>query len=245
MLFSIITVCFNSEKTIRSTIESVINQNYTEIEYIIVDGGSTDNTLNIIKEYQTSIHKLISEKDEGMYDAINKGIKISKGEFVGILNSDDEFYSNDTISKITNFLNTNPQLDAIYGDIIFENKGKTIRHYSANNWNKNKFEWGFMPPHPSFYCKRELFFKLGFYRLDFEIASDYELLIRYLRISKINYSYFPNIIVKMKLGGKSTKNILANIKLNIEIKKACKLNGLNTNYFKLFSKYFTKIFEFI
>jgi glycosyltransferase involved in cell wall biosynthesis len=245
MLISIITVCFNSEKTIRSTIESVINQNYSEIEYIIVDGGSTDNTLNIIKEYESRIHKLVSEKDKGMYDAINKGIKISSGGFVGILNSDDEFYSNDTVCKITNFLENNPQLDAIYGDIIFENKGKTIRHYRSNNWNKNKFEWGFMPPHPSFYCKRDLFFKLGFYRLDFEIASDYELLIRYFRIFKINFAYLPIIIVKMKLGGKSTKNILANIKLNIEIKKACELNGLSTNYFKLISKYFIKIFEFI
>jgi glycosyltransferase involved in cell wall biosynthesis len=245
MLISIITVCFNSEKTIRSTIESVINQDYNEIEYIIIDGGSSDRTLNIVREYETKINKIISEKDEGMYDAINKGIKLSNGVFVGILNSDDEFYSNDILSKISKFLKKNPRLDAIYGDIIFENKGKTIRHYNAKSWNKYKFEWGFMPPHPSFYCKRNIFYQLGFYRTDFEIASDYELLIRYLRIFNINYAYMPNIFVKMKLGGKSTKNIFANIKLNREIKKACHLNGLSTNYFKIFSKYFIKVFEFI
>ncbi len=246
MKISIITVCFNSENTIRKTIESVLNQDYDNIEYIIVDGCSKDNTLNIINEFSFGIYKLISENDSGIYDAINKGILSATGDIVGILNSDDEFYDQNTLSNIAAEFKENPALDSVIGDIIFLNdKGKIHRNYSAKKWTPNKFAWGIMPPHPTFYCKRQNFIKLGLYRLDFEIAADYELLIRFLLINNLSYEYVPKILVKMNLGGISTKNLSSNFKINNEVLRACKINNVNTNIFKLYTKYFYKLKELI
>jgi glycosyltransferase involved in cell wall biosynthesis len=245
MSLSIITVCYNSEKTIRKTIDSVLCQKYKDIEYIIVDGGSTDNTINIIREYGNQISKFISEKDNGIYEAINKGISLANGDIVGILNSDDIFYDNETISCIADCFNINHNLDSIIGDIVFvKPNGKVHRHYSAINWSPNKLSWGLMPPHPSFYCKRILFDKFGMYRNDFKIAADYELFIRFFFINGVNYKYIPKILVKMNLGGISTKNLISNLRINKEVLLAFKLNNINTNIFKLYTKYFFKIKEF-
>lgn len=246
MKISIITVSYNSENTIRQTIKSVIRQDYDDIEYIIIDGGSNDNTLSIINEYSESISKVITEKDKGIYDAINKGILLSTGDVVGILNSDDVFYDNNIISDLAAKFKNNLNLDSIIGDIIFLNsKGKTHRHYSSHNWTPKKFAWGIMPPHPSFYCRRKHFFKYGLYRLDFKIASDYELLMRFLLVNKLTYEYIPKILVKMSLGGVSTKNLWSNLKINKEVLRACRINNINTNIFKLYTKYIFKFKEFI
>lgn len=245
MKISIITVCYNAGKTIEKTIQSVLSQTYENIEYIIIDGISTDNTLEIIKKYRHNISTLVSEKDQGMYDALNKGITLATGDIVGILNADDVFASNNIVTEIGNSFK-NSDADAIIADVAFINKGgDIIRSYSAKHWNLEKFVWGFMPPHPSFYCKRELFSRLGYYRSDFQIAADYELLIRFIYKSKIKYIYLPLLMVLMNVGGKSTNGIKSNIVINKEIKYACQLNGLKTNYLKLYSKYFIKIFEFL
>jgi glycosyltransferase involved in cell wall biosynthesis len=242
---SIITVCYNGGKTIEKTIQSVLSQTYENIEYIIIDGQSKDNTLEIINRYRNKISKLVSEKDQGMYDALNKGITLATGDIVGILNADDVFASNNIVTEIGNSFK-NSDADAIIADVAFINKeGNIIRSYSAKHWNPNKFVWGFMPPHPSFYCKRALFSRLGFYSSDFQIAADYELLIRFIYKSKIKYIYLPILMVLMNVGGISTNGIKSNIVINKEIKYACELNGLKTNYLKLYSKYFIKIFEFL
>ncbi len=244
MKISIITVCYNAGKTIEKTIQSVLIQTYENIEYIIIDGMSKDNTLEIINRYRHNISQLVSEKDQGMYDALNKGITLATGDIVGILNADDVFASNNIVTEIGNSFK-NSDADAIIADVAFINKGgNIIRSYSAKHWNPNKFVWGFMPPHPSFYCKRALFSRLGYYRSDFQIAADYELLIRFIYKSKIKYIYLPLLMVLMNVGGKSTNGIKSNIVINKEIKYACELNGLKTNYLKLYSKYFIKIFEF-
>jgi glycosyltransferase involved in cell wall biosynthesis len=243
---SIITVCYNSEKTIERTIKSVLSQNYNNIEYIVVDGGSKDSTVKIIKNYTDSIHEFITEKDDGIYDAINKGIYMSSGDIVGILNSDDIFSNENIISDVAKIFIEKPQLDSIIGNIAFiNNNEKIIRVYNSQNWTPNRFVYGFMPPHPSFYCKRELFHKFGGYKKDYKIAADYELLIRFLKIHQISYYQLNTIMVLMNLGGVSTKSFKSTFLLNREVKRACEQNGLKTNFLKLYSKYFFKILEFI
>ena len=245
MKISIITVSFNSAKTIEKTLESVKNQSYTDIEHIIIDGLSNDNTISIVKTFN-HVSKVIIEKDYGIYDAINKGIKLATGDIIGILNSDDVFYDNEVVTNISNTFKLNKNLDSIIGDIIFINNNERIhRKYSASNWKPKKFTWGMMPPHPSFYCKKSIFDKFGFYRIDFKIAADYELMMRFLLVNKITYMYIPMVFVKMSLGGASTKNLYSKLLINKEVLNACKINNINTNSFKIYTKYFFKIIDFI
>lgn len=247
MKISIVTVVYNCVNTIQGCIESVLNQDYHDVEYIIIDGGSKDGTVDVIKQYEDRIAKFISEKDKGIYDAMNKGIKMATGDVVGILNADDFFYSNDTLSKIAKAFDKKPELDATIADIVFVNETNTrvLRHYDAKNWRPSKFAWGFMPPHPSFFCKRHLFDKLGYYKTDYKIAADYELLIRYLYVNKIKFRYLPMITTRMRMGGVSTKNLNSILTLNKEIKRACEENNLGTNFLKIYTKYVFKPFEFL
>jgi len=225
MKITVITVCFNASKTIEKTIKSVLNQDYNNIEYIVIDGNSKDNTLEIIKKYSDKIGIIKSEVDRGMYDAINKGIALASGEILGILNADDTFASSIVLSSIAERFRSNSEAQALIGDICFVNKnGQQLRYYSSEKWSPSRFVWGVMPPHPSFYCKRELFTQMGNYRIDFEIAADFELLIRFFKIYKVPYLYLPQLMVEMSMGGKSTKNFKSTIKINQEIKKACRLN---------------------
>lgn len=244
MKITVITVTYNSKNTIEETIKSVISQNYQDIEYIIIDGLSTDGTIKLINKYKNSISKFISEPDNGMYDAINKGIKLSTGEVIGILNSDDVFANSNILNLVVDSFNNN-KVDSIIGDVAFVKNKKIKRKISSLNWSPKKFVKGYAPPHPSFYCKKDIFIKNGYYRTDFEICADYELLIRFLKIQNISYYYLDTIMVLMSLGGKSTSGVASTIKINKEIVKACKINGLKTNYLKLYIRYFKKIFEFI
>ncbi len=246
MKVSVITVSYNTVNTISDTIKSVLSQTYQDIEYVIIDGSSTDGTLDLIHSFGNRISKFISEPDKGIYDAINKGIKMATGDIVGILNSDDFFYDNHVIEKIAREFE-NDNIDAVFGDVQFISTGdnsKIVRYYSSKLFNSDKFKFGFMPAHPSFYVKRELFEKFGYYKTDYKIAADYELLIRFLHINKVKYKYLEIPFVSMRTGGVSTKTIRSNYILNKEIARACKENGIKTNYFFIYSKYFKKIFEF-
>lgn len=245
MKITIITVVYNNVNTIESTIQSVLNQTYSNIEYIIIDGISTDGTIDIVKKYQSYL-TFISQSDNGMYDALNFGIGIATGEVVGIINADDRLADNFVIEKIANHFIKNIYIDCIIGDIAFVSKSdpdKIVRYYSSKNFKPSKFAWGFMPAHPSFFCKIKFFKLFGGYKTNFEIASDYELLIRFLFIHSLRYKYLNLLITKMNLGGKSTKNIFSTFKLNKEIIKACRLNGIKTNHLMIYSKYFLKVFE--
>lgn len=242
---TLITATYNSAATIKDTIESVLSQDHPAIEHIIVDGASNDNTLEIVKSYGDKIAKIISEPDKGIYDAMNKGIRAATGDVIGILNSDDFFTSNDVISTIANTFQDN-DIDALYGDIHFVNPDdldKTVRYYSSEIFKTSLFRFGFMPAHPSFYMKRGCYEKHGLYSLDYKIASDYDLLIRYLYKEKIKYKYVKKDFVTMRIGGVSTENLNSRIILNKEIIKACKRYGIKTNLFLLSLKYFYKIFE--
>jgi glycosyltransferase involved in cell wall biosynthesis len=245
MKVSIITVCYNSEKYISSCIDSVLNQVYNNIEYIVIDGNSSDRTTDIIRSYKDKISIYISEPDNGIYDAMNKGIRLSTGEIIGILNSDDYFANNQVIGKVVEAFK-NENIDAIYGDVRFinpDNPEKTIRYYSSKNFKFSSFKYGIMPAHPSFYIKRIFFEKFGYYRTDYKIASDFELMLRFFSHREMKLKYIPMTFVTMRKGGVSTRNFFSQIILNREILKACLANNIKTNVFKIYSKYASKIFE--
>lgn len=246
MKVSIITVTFNSAATLQDTLESVKTQDHPNIEHILVDGASKDGTVSIIKSYP-HVAKYVSEKDKGLYDAINKGILMSTGDVIGILNSDDFFPHKKVISNMVNIFNQQ-QVDAVYGDIAFvrpDNLHRVVRHYSSKKFHPRKFAYGYMPAHPSFYVKREFYEQYGLYKLDYKIAADYELLMRFMHSNKLKYAYNPEVMVYMRTGGVSNKNILSRYVLNKEIIRACKENGVNTNMFIISLKYFSKVFEYV
>lgn len=230
MLVSIITVCFNSEKTIRDTIESVLSQDYSEIEYIIVDGGSTDGTMMIVREYENRIHKIISEPDRGIYDAMNKGISSANGELIGILNSDDVYMGANSVSKLTNKL-LKSGTDSVYADLIVVerfNLNRVLRYYDSSFFSPKKFRYGWMPAHPTFFAKKSVYECAGKFSLDYKIASDYEMLIRILWVHKFTYVYLPEPVIRMRHGGASSAGISRNWILNKEIVMACRKHGIWT-----------------
>jgi glycosyltransferase involved in cell wall biosynthesis len=244
---SIITVSFNSVKTISDTIRSVLAQTYPDIEYIIIDGASTDGTIELVRSFGEKISIFKSEPDKGIYDAINQGIKLASGNIVGILNSDDFLYDDYVIEKVSASFVEN-HIDAVFGDAVFVNPlniSRIVRYYSSKYFFPGRFRFGYMPAHPSFYVRRRLFEKLGYYKIDYKIAADFELLLRFLYINKIKYKYLEMPFLCMRMGGISNKSILSNFSLNKEILRACKENGIKTNYFFIYSKYFIKIFEFL
>lgn len=251
MKISVITVTFNSGKTVKDTIESVLKQKYQDYEYWVIDGGSKDNTVDIIKEYEPKFEgKMywVSEKDKGMYDGINKGIRKATGDVVGIINSDDFYHRDDIFDVIVKSFEENPGVQAIYGDVRFvnpDNLEKTVRYYSSKHWKPWRFRFGFMPAHPTFFTYKENFEKYGYYQYDYHIAADYELLIRHLYTNHVPAKYIPEDFMKMRTGGRSTNGLKSNILLNKEIVRACKENGIWTCMPLLFMKYFIKVFELI
>ncbi len=251
MKVSLVTVCYNSEKYISSCIESVLAQKYDNIECIIIDGDSQDNTLKYVIEKEAAFNgklKWISEPDNGLYDAMNKGIRMATGDIVGIINSDDFYHQNNIIEQVASAFEEDKKLQVVYGDVRFvspTNVDKTVRYYSSRNFNPKRFRFGFMPAHPTFFTYKSNFEKFGYYKTDYHIAADYELLIRFLYTQKLPYKYLPVDFMKMRTGGKSTASIKSNYILNKEIVRGCKENGINTNLFLLSFKYFSKIFEFI
>lgn len=250
MKISLVTVTFNSAQTLRYTIQSVLFQSYSDIEYIIVDGRSKDDTLDLIKEYEPQFNGRmcwISEKDNGIYDAMNKGIRMATGDIVGIINSDDFYHRRDTIMRVSEAFK-NSDVQAVYGDVRFvnpQNLDKTVRYYSSKRFTPEMFRFGFMPAHPTFFTYRKYFEEFGYYKTDYKIAADYELLIRFLYVHQLKSKYLPFDFMKMRTGGTSTASIKSNILLNKEIVRACKENGIWTCMPLLFLKYLVKVFELL
>ena len=245
MKISLITVTYNSDATFQDTINSVSSQNHPDIEYVVVDGASKDNTLNIIKTNENKISKWMSEPDMGIYDAMNKGLKMVTGEVVGIINSDDFYHNNTIISSVAKAFE-DENVDAVFGDLVFvdpNNLSKVVRTYSSKNWYPEKFARGFMPAHPTFFVRRKYYEQFGLFKTDYKIAADYELLIRFLYVNRLRYKYLPLTMVTMRKGGVSSNGIKSNIILNDEIIRGCRENGIKTNVFKVYMKYFFKVFE--
>lgn len=248
-MISIITATFNSVKTLKDTIQSVLRQTNKDFEYLIIDGGSTDETIDIVKSYESEFSgrlKWVSEKDQGIYDAMNKGIKMASGDVVGILNSDDYFTSDDILQTVDNAFKSH-EIDAIYGDIHFIRDGnpqKCIRYYSSRMFTPFWLRFGFMPAHPSFYCKREVFERAGLYSLDYKIGADYEMMVRLFKKYKIVSRYINKDFVTMRTGGASTRNVKSRLTLIKEDVRACRDNGVYTNELFICMKFLYKMFEF-
>lgn len=242
MKISIVTVAYNSQNTIRDTIESVLRQTYANIEYILVDGKSSDRTMEIVMEYSDRISCIVSEEDNGIYDAMNKGLMLASGDFVGILNSDDFFSSDNVISEMVDFLKKN-ECDAVYGDVHYVDSSNikvVTRYYSSKWFRKWMMRLGFMPAHPSFYVKSELFKKIGYYSTDYKIAADFELLLRFIFVNSINAKYMSLDFVTMRVGGISNRSMKSHKVIFKEHKMAFKKNGVYSNTFLLLLRYFLK-----
>lgn len=228
MKVTIITVTFNSEKYLEQCIQSVIKQRYRDIEHIIIDGGSTDSTLDIIRRYESYIANWVSEKDNGMYDAINKGMRMATGDIIGTLNSDDILASRDVIGSIVESFGYN-NVEAVYGDIVYvqqSNLQKVIRVWKGGEYSRGRFRYGWMPAHPSFYISRELIARCGFYETHFYTAADYEFMTRYLYHHKVEANYLPKLIVKMRTGGMSNGNFARRLRANRRDYLAMKKNNI-------------------
>lgn len=230
MLVTIITVCYNRKATIEQSINSVLNQDYPDVEYIVVDGNSSDGTQDIIKSYSDKIAKYVSEPDKGMYDAINKGLAMATGDIVGLMHSDDVFFDETVVTKIVEAFNKNPNADAIYGDGVYvtnDAEQKIVRNRIGGEYDVKKIKSGWLPLHPTVYIKNSVIKKLGHYNLDFKIASDTEFLLRYLYKHNINVSYLNSYVVKMRMGGLSTnyKRAIEVLREDYKIYKFHKLSG--------------------
>ena len=245
MKISIITVCYNSSKTIERTFQSLQNQIYTNIEYIVIDGDSIDGTKKIIENYKEIISVYISEKDNGLYDAMNKGISIATGDLVGILNSDDIFTNDRVINQIAEF-HLNNTLDVSISNIIqFDKNYKVIRKYSAKNWNPKKLKFGFMPAHPAIFFKRDLFDKYGSYRLDFNICADYELITRFFLKHKIHWKFLNITTHSMLIGGLSSSGFNSYYSVSKEIIKSLTINKTSFSRLIIHSRILWKIIGFL
>jgi len=244
---SIITVTYNSAKTLEHTIQSVLLQDYQDIEYIIVDGQSTDDTLSVIRRFRHKVDHFVSEKDEGLYYAINKGIALATGDVIGILHADD-FYTNDSVlTRVAETFKTS-KADGVYADLYYVDKDDTekiVRKWKSGNYSHGKFLWGWMPPHPAFFVKKEVYQKFGVFNTQLRSAADYELMLRFIHKHQIKLAYLPKYIVKMRTGGQSNASVKNRVNANKEDRRAWELNGLKPYFFTLTLKPLRKIFQFI
>jgi glycosyltransferase len=250
MKVSIITATYNSAETINECLESLKNQTYRNIEHIIIDGKSTDNTVEICKSYSSSVDyevKIISEPDRGIYDALNKGILMSSGDIIGILHSDDLFAYENVLEDVVEVFKRE-KVDSCYGDLCYVLKNdtsKVVRYWKSGNFDLKKFRFGWMPPHPTFFVKKEIYEKYGLFNLSYKIAADYELMLRFLYKHKISTFYIQKVLVKMKIGGTSNKSLKNIFQANLECYKSWKDNNLEASILLPIIKPVSKVIQFL
>lgn len=244
MKISIITACFNSADTIRDTIESVLAQDYREIEYIIIDGKSTDNTLSIVNGYSSRIAKIVSERDEGIYFALNKGLTLATGDVIGILHADDIYTSARVISSVMDKMKI---ADSAYGDLEYVDRndtGKVLRNWKSGHYHAGMFRKGWMPPHPTFFLKKKFYDQYGMFNTTFKTAADYELMLRMIHKHHVTVAYIPEVLVKMRVGGVSNVTLKNRIRANREDKRAWEVNGLKPGLLTFIRKPLSKIGQY-
>ena len=247
MKVSIITITYNSQATVEDTIKSVVSQDYPDLEYIIVDGKSRDKTLQIVEKYKDRIARVISEKDKGLYDALNKGIRNATGDIVGLLHSDDLFAHEQVVSKIVSKFKEDAATEAVYADLVFVSRNdlnRVMRTWKPGPYEEDAFIKGWMPPHPTFFVKREVYEKYGYFNIDLKLSADYELMLRFVHKHHIKLAYLPETIVKMRMGGISNTSFFVKLKANLEDKKAWKLNGVKPRFFTTIWKPLSKLGQY-
>ena len=247
MKVSIITACYNSVRTIADSLNSVASQTYPDIEHIVVDGGSTDGTLDVLKAQGERVEKIVHGPDRGIYDALNKGIAASSGSVVGFLHSDDVYAGPHVIQEVMGKMRAEA-LEALYGDVAFvrgDNFEHVVRVYSSRRFRPSRIGWGWMPAHPALFVTSRLFQLYGPFKIDYSIAGDFEFVARVFSKPSFRYAYVPKVLVKMRMGGSSTKGLKSTLVLNREVLRACRENGIPSNYLKILTKYPAKALEFL
>ena len=250
MKLSIITIAFNAESTIADAVQSVVNQvlpDHVELEYILVDGLSTDKTLEVIAPWRDQISMLISEPDSGLYDAMNKGIESATGDFIGVLNSDDLYAHNEVLVRVVEQLTTTGA-DGLYGDLVYvdrEDIQRVTRVWQSGAYQKGAFLHGWMPPHPTFFARRDAFEKWGRFNLSLKSAADYELMLRFVHKHDMTLTYLPEVMVRMRVGGISNANAANRLRANREDRRAWRMNGLQPRPWTLMLKPLRTVGQFL
>jgi glycosyltransferase involved in cell wall biosynthesis len=246
-LMTVITVCYNSGRTIERALFSVASQSWPKIEHIVIDGGSTDGTRAILSRFQAQLAHLVSEPDNGIYDAMNKGLDRASGDIVCFLNADDEYASPDVLTKVANEMSRHA-LDGLLGDVAYFAPGRhdqIVRRYRSDRFRPDKLAYGWMPAHPALFLRRQVYRRVGKFRTDYRIAGDFEFIVRAFSRAELRYRHLPEILVNMQMGGASTAGLRATLLLNREVLRACRENGIATNMIKILSKYPYKLLEFL
>lgn len=246
MQISVVTVCYNSAATIAHMLHSVREQTHDDIEHIVIDGGSTDNTLDIVASEGGHVAKVVSERDDGIYDAMNKGIQLATGDVVAFLNADDFYKDSNVLAQIARVMEME-QLDAVYGDVEFFRPGHedvVVRRYNSGRFSAGRLSWGWMPAHPALFVRKALFARFGKFRTDYQIAGDFEFIARVFKHPELRHRHLPESLVRMQLGGVSTSGWKATLLLNREMMRACRANAIPTNWLKLLLRYPLKGLEF-
>lgn len=247
MMVSIITVCYNSENTIYDTLNCIKNQSFNNIEHIIIDGGSQDTTIKIIANFP-HVSKIVCERDSGIYDAMNKGLKFSTGDIIGILNSDDLLIETTLIEEIVKIFENNEDIDIVYGNLLYidsNNMNKIIRKWKSTNYFENFFDFGNVPPHPTVYLRRSVYDKVGNFDLNFKLASDYDLMLRIFKKENFKSKFIDKYFVKMRIGGVTNKNWKNRIIQNIEIYNSWTKNKIKPPFYFFFYRFYNRISQYL
>lgn len=246
MKISIITVTFNAVETVADTLQSVASQTYGDVEHIVIDGASTDGTQEIVTRHISAISRFVSEPDNGIYDAMNKGLKLATGEIIGFLNADDVYENDDVLQHVAELIAQN-EIDAVFGDAVFVDPAhpkRPIRRYRSDRFRPDRIAWGWMPAHPALFLRRGVYERFGGFRTDYRIAGDFELIARIFHDGTLKYRHVPDVWVRMRTGGISTGGWRSSVLLNREVLRACRENHIPTSLPKILSKYPAKLLEF-
>lgn len=247
MKISVVTVAFNAADTIADTLQSVATQGHDSIEHIVIDGASSDGTTQIVDNYRDSLAHIVSEADDGIYHAMNKGIALATGDIVGTLNADDMYMHDDVLKRVAKIF-SDPAVEACYGDLIYVNRNnldKIIRYWTSQDYRPGLFERGWLPAHPTFFVRRKIYEKYGLFDLQYRIQSDFELTMRFLAVHKIKSVYIPDILIRMRMGGTTNNSAMNFIKGNLESYRACKKHGLKIMPWFFLTKWAQRLPQFV